>query len=88
MRIAERIDQAIAVRADAFGEVPYDILALAVFPRDEYPRAWNYSSNGGPPGCYMALSSAIRRYGFRQSFRGGPQPHIGPRSTTTQEAGE
>lgn len=23
---------------------------------------WNYSSNGGPPGCMMAVSAAISRY--------------------------
>lgn len=46
------------------GEVKlkYHELAYRVFPPDQYPRSWNYSSNGGPPGCYMALSAALRRH--------------------------
>jgi hypothetical protein len=31
---------------------------------DSRSRAWCYSSNGGPPGCYMALSAALRRGKF------------------------
>lgn len=41
----------------------YD-LAKAVFPRDQFPNAWNYPTRGGPPGCYMVLSRAIREHGF------------------------
>jgi hypothetical protein len=43
-------------------------LEHAVFPVEHFPRAGNYSSNGGPPGCRMALSAAIRRHGFMQSW--------------------
>jgi hypothetical protein len=38
-------------------------LMCDVFPQDEYPKAWNYSSNGGPPGCCMALGAALRKMG-------------------------
>lgn len=34
-----------------------------VFPAEQYPRAWRYSQNGGPPGCAMAFGAAIRRMG-------------------------
>ena len=58
--IADRISEALAT-----GPLPYVDLARRVFPPLEMPRAWRYASQGGPPGCYMALSSAIRRHGFR-----------------------
>ena len=28
---------------------------IAAFPEKDYPNAWRYSSNGGPPGCAMRL---------------------------------
>lgn len=34
-----------------------------VFPDDQFPRAWRYSSNGGPPGCAMAFNRALREMG-------------------------
>jgi hypothetical protein len=46
------------------GFIQYHALAEEVFPRDQFPRAWNYPTRGGPPGCYMALSRAISRHGF------------------------
>lgn len=45
----------------------YD-LALRLWPD---PESWRYSSNGGPPGCAMALSAAIRRHGIPYSYDGG-----------------
>lgn len=56
------------------GRMQYYYLAQAVFPRDQFPRAWGYPTRGGPPGCYMALSRAIDRHGFRIDYpegRGG-----------------
>jgi len=55
--IKERIRTAIQA---AGGRLEYYALAIEVFPQDEYPRAFGYSINGGPPGCYMSLSRAIR----------------------------
>jgi hypothetical protein len=52
-----------AIRANG-GSIGYYELARAVFPETEYPRAFSYPTKGGPPGCYMALSSAIARHGF------------------------
>ena len=61
--IKERIKDALREHG---GRMRYSDLAIAVFPEEEFPRAWNYSSNGGPPGCYMALSAAIKRHGFKR----------------------
>lgn len=36
----------------------YD-LGRMLWPIDKHPRAWNYSSNGGPPGWTMSLSRAV-----------------------------
>lgn len=34
-------------------------LGRMLWPKDKHPRAWNYSSNGGPPGWSMSLSRAV-----------------------------
>jgi len=68
--IAERIRHALE---EAGGSLTYDALAHKVFPPTEYPRAWNYATGGGPPGCFMALSAALRRHGFR-CYSSGPGP--------------
>ncbi|RBO54081.1 hypothetical protein DSD19_06365 [Rhodovulum sp. BSW8] len=52
----------------ASGKTEYHALARQVFPGDITPRAWRYSSHGGPPGCYMALSKAIREMGLHEGF--------------------
>lgn len=51
----------------------YRELALRVFPWDQFPRAWRHRAGGGPPGCFMALSSALRRHGdaFAMTFING-----------------
>lgn len=58
MKLAERIDMLLA---DAGGSMSFADLAVALWPSRESHR---YSSNGGPPGCYMALSAGLRRGGF------------------------
>lgn len=68
--IRERILDALTSNG---GSMAYDKLAYEVFPPDDYPRAWNYPPSGGPPGCFMALSAAIRRHGFR-CWSSGPGP--------------
>lgn len=57
MKIADRIRKAYQPG------IEYTDLMTAVFPSEEYPRAWNISSNGGPPGCAMAFGRAIREMG-------------------------
>lgn len=61
--IKERIRAALAS-----GPMTYYNLMLAVFPSDEFPRAWRYQSNGGPPGCAMAFGKALREMGIREGW--------------------
>ena len=59
------------------GKMTYADLSMKVFPHDKYPKAWNYASNGGPPGCYMALSRALRemcKSGECHDWSRGPGP--------------
>jgi hypothetical protein len=64
--LIERIDAALASGRRSF----YD-LAHELYPNSKSHRR---QANGGPPGCYMALSAAIRRGGFGESWREpGPQ---------------
>lgn len=67
MKIKDRI---IAALKRNGGPMTYHALARAVFPSDEYPRSWNRPNRGGPPGCYMALSRAIREHGFYEKSSG------------------
>lgn len=64
--LIDRIDAAF-VSAKA-SRLSYWDLARAVFPRELYPDAWRHATRGGPPGCYMALSAALRRGGFTVAF--------------------
>lgn len=60
-KLTERIDVALAGRSMSFHD-----LALVLYPDR---RSHRCSSNGGPPGCYMTLSAALRRGGYPQSWR-------------------
>jgi len=40
----------------------------AVFPESDYPNAWRYSCNGGPPGCAMSFGRALRELGMNRSL--------------------
>lgn len=44
--------------------IEYNELMRAVFPPEEYPLAWRYSHNGGPPVCAMAFGKALRKLGL------------------------
>ncbi|MFM0608738.1 hypothetical protein PQR05_29830 [Paraburkholderia sediminicola] len=55
------------------GEINYADLAIKVFPDEKYPKAFRYQANGGPPGCYMALSRALRE--MREELY---DHHLGP----------
>lgn len=61
--LVDRIDKALEGGSMSF----YD-LAVKLYPDG---KSWRYQSNGGPPGCFMALSAAIRRGGFHDSPRDG-----------------
>lgn len=54
--LPDRIDTALAGQPLAYGD-----LARKLWPDGP---AWRCAVQGGPPGCYMALSAAIRRGRF------------------------
>lgn len=54
--LVERIEQALGGRPMTYHE-----LAVHLFPDR---KSWRRQSGGGPPGCYMALSAALRRGGY------------------------
>lgn len=66
VKIECRIKQAMAGKTT----MPYHDLMRMVFPPDKYPKAYNYSVNGGPPGCAMAFGAAIKRLGGRDIGQG------------------
>lgn len=69
MTLVEKIDRVLNGRSMTY----YD-LARSLF---KDPRSWRYSSNGGPPGCFMTLSAALRRGRFTVIVKGpGPGQRI------------
>lgn len=83
--LTKRQQQMLDILKANGGRMTYQALAYELYPREEYPRAFNYSSNGGPPGCYMALSTMIRKMGLAVYSRGAgtcdteiilPQSHL------------
>lgn len=69
------------------GPLNYWDLARAVFPEADFPRAWRYPTRGGPPGCLMALSSALRRHGFRIDYQAAGRRIVHPLPQGEQEHG-
>ena len=65
-------------------ELHFYELALRVFPTDQFPRAFRYSSNGGPPGCAMALSATLRRMGLASRYEGPTRYVSRPSAEDTQ----
>lgn len=73
--LVDRIDTALGGK-----RMIYHDLAMKLWPPGECNKAWNYQSNGGPPGCYMALSAGLRRGGYDVSFsNSGPSRVVSPR---------
>jgi len=69
-----------ALKAAPRARMPYHDLAAHLWPHDEHPRAWRYSSNGGPHGWAMPLGRALRELreaGIAQELRapGGGAGH-------------
>jgi hypothetical protein len=46
-------------------------LEFSMYPSDDYPKYWNYASNGGPPGGRMSFSAALKRRGLSIVGTGG-----------------
>lgn len=63
--LPDRID---AILAKHGGPMSYHDLACILWPTRE---SHAYSSNGGPPGCYMSLSAGLRRGKFSVDGRLG-----------------
>lgn len=76
MSLPDRIDAALDGRLMSAHD-----LAMRLWPPDENPKAWRNKMGGGPPGCYMALGSALRRGGFRVTIEGPGPGHrfVSPR---------
>ena len=72
-----RIDEALNGRSRTFFD-----LAMILYPDR---KSWRYQSNGGPPGCFMTLSAALRRHGFQVRVNG---PGPGERIVVPRESGE
>jgi hypothetical protein len=61
--LPERIDAILDARPE--GWMYYHDLATALWPGRS---SHNYRAGGGPPGCYMTLSAALRRGKFHWWF--------------------
>ena len=69
-----------ALTAAPRGRMPYHDLAEHLWPPEAHPRAWRYSSNGGPHGWAIPLGRALRELreaGIAQELRreGGGAGH-------------
>lgn len=58
----------------------YSDLAYKLWPPEQYPKAWRYSSNGGPHGWAMPLGRALRELreaglAYESRPRGGGAGH-------------
>lgn len=62
-------DRIVSAFRDGEHTLSFHELARRLYPDD---KSWRYQKNGGPPGCYMALSAAIRRHGIGEIYVG---PH-------------
>lgn len=54
------------------GPKSYYQVMREVFPEEQFPRAFQQSSNGGPPGCAMAFGRALREMGINSYRANGP----------------
>ena len=77
--IKERIRTALEGNA---GRMGYHQLMREVFPVEAFPRAWQYQSNGGPPGCAMAFGRALREMGCRTTSQGARLVYLPPAAST------
>lgn len=62
MSIAQRIEHAFLEGERA---VRFSVLAERLYPDKQ---SWRYSANGGPPGCYISLASALRRHKIKAEW--------------------
>lgn len=50
--------------------ISYYDLIHAVFPDNQYPRAFRHAPGGGPPGCAMAFGNALKKMGAWIDYMG------------------
>lgn len=58
------IQQRIRAAMNGRRSADYHEILRAVFPPEQFPRAFRYQQNGGPPGCAMAFGRALRKMGW------------------------
>lgn len=77
--LVARIDDALDQHG---GKMRLQALEDVLYPD---PRSHRYQSNGGPPGCRMAIKSALRRGAFRVEQIPGTwgNPYVHPRKALT-----
>lgn len=56
--LKQRIVDALAAMPER--RMRYSDLAYKLWPPEQHPKAWRYSSNGGPHGWVMPLGRALR----------------------------
>lgn len=64
-KFLDRIDAALAEKSP----LSFYDLARKLYPNT---KSWAYQRNGGPPGCFISLSAALRRGGYDVSGDVGP----------------
>lgn len=66
---------------DALIGGPLDTYSLAriVWPQETHAKAWNYQSNGGPPGWVLSLGKAVKRLNLNK-YTNGHQVMISKKS--------
>lgn len=77
-RLAKDIDRVLTER----GRTSFYDLAMILYPN---PNSHRSAKHGGPPGCYMTLSAAIRQGGFPEVWKepGPGNRWIFPRKSKT-----
>lgn len=79
--------------AEADGTTGYHALMYKLWPRDQFPRAFRHSANGGPPGVAMTFGRALeelRAEGmiFRGSYHDRRGRYVGQPDIHLTRAGE
>ena len=49
--------------------ISYHELMRLCFPEDQFPNAFNYRAEGGPPACAMPFGRALNQLGLRRDWR-------------------
>ncbi len=69
--LQERLETAIAVDKKEHGYADYHRVMYLIWPPSEYPKAYRYRSEGGPPGVAMVFGKALNTAGYARDFESG-----------------